>query len=53
MMGPIFLMLGVLGVGGLLFWITKKDKDDYYEDSDAIERVKNVVGAIEKDDPED
>lgn len=47
--GPVFLMLGVLGTGGLLYWLTKKDKDDYYEDSDAVERVKDVINDIEKE----
>jgi len=54
--GPALLMLGVLGAGGVLYWLNQKSKDDYYyedEESDAIEQVKAVVGAIEKDEPED
>lgn len=54
LLGPAFLMLGVLGTGGLLYWLTKKDKGDYYyEDSDAVERVKTVINDIEADEPED
>lgn len=50
--GPVFLMLGVLGIGGLLLWLTKKGSgyDDYYEESDAVDRVRNVIDNIENDD---
>lgn len=47
--GPILLMLGVLGIGGLLLWLTKKGGDDYYEESDAVDRIKNVIEDFESD----
>ena len=54
--GPVLLMLGVLGIGGLLLWLTKKGGggyDDYYEESDAVDRVRNVINSIEDDELEE
>jgi hypothetical protein len=51
--GPVLLMLGVLGIGGILLWLTKKGgRDDYYEESDAVNRVKTVISDIEDDEHE-
>jgi hypothetical protein len=50
--GPVLLLLGVLGIGGLLLWLTKKGGGDYYDDyegSDAVDRVRNVISDIEND----
>ena len=50
--GPVFLMLGVLSVGGVLLWLTKQGRDDY-EEYDSVERVKNVIGDIEAEEPDE
>lgn len=48
--GPIILLVGLLGIGGLLFYLAKKGDDRYDEsNNDAVNRVRNVIADIEAD----
>lgn len=49
-LGPVILLLGILGIGGVLFYLSKQGDDRYDEsNNDAVNRVKNVIEDIETD----
>ena len=50
LVGPVILLLGLLGIGAALLFFKEKNRGDYYDDEEpAVERVKNVIEEIENE----
>jgi len=50
LIGPVILLLGLVGIGGALLYFKNRDKN-YYDDYEepAVTRLRNVIEDIEAD----
>ena len=55
LIGPVILLLGLVGIGAAIIIMKDRGGGDYYDDYEepAITRLKNVIDDIESDDEEE
>ena len=55
LIGPVILLLGLVGIGAAIIIMKDRGRNDRYDDYEepAVTRIRNVIADIESDDDED